>query len=91
MGGGEGGRVTVRFPILGPLGISFGAPDGAQRPVISAISPTGLAAEVPGLRPGARECNNVYSPVVVSIRGSSLSHSLLVRILLCRLIPFTDR
>ena len=89
MGGGEGGRVTVRFPILGPLGISFGAPDGAQRPVISAISPTGLAAEVPGL--GARECNNVYSPVVVSIWGSSLSHSLLVRILLCRLIPFTDR
>ena len=51
MGGGEGGRVTVRFPILGPLGISFGAPDGAQRPVTSAISPTRLAAEVPGLRP----------------------------------------
>ena len=34
------------------LGISFGAPDGAQRPVISAISPTGLAAEVLGLRLG---------------------------------------
>ena len=60
MGGGEGGRVTVRFPILGPLGISFGAPDGAQRPVISAISPTGLAAEVPGLRPGL---------VLVSVQG----------------------
>ena len=50
--GRGGGTITVRFPIKGPLGISFSATDAASPPLISAISATGLAATVRGLRVG---------------------------------------
>ena len=57
--------VTVRFPIKGPLGISFTATDAASPPLISAISATGLAGTVANLEVGL---------MLVKVQGCSVEH-----------------
>lgn len=66
MGAGAGEPIRVRFPIKGPLGISFSASDAASPPLISAISETGLAATVRGLEMGM---------ALVSVQGRSVEHA----------------
>lgn len=66
MAAGAGGPIRVRFPIKGPLGISFSASDAASPPLISAISATGLAATVRGLEVGM---------ALVSVQGRSVEHA----------------
>ena len=66
MGAGAGEPIRVRFPIKGPLGISFSASDAASPPLISAISETGLAATVRGLEVGM---------ALVSVQGQSVAHA----------------
>ena len=66
MTAGAGGPIRVRFPIKGPLGISFSASDAASPPLISAISATGLAASVRGLEVGM---------ALVSVQGRSVEHA----------------